>query len=56
MKIKIIRNYNDANKLIERGHKIIKIDRDNRNRNYLIFIFEETDKLMSDLKDITPIK
>lgn len=56
MKIKIIRNYNDANKLLERGHRILKIDRDNRNRNYLIFIFEETDMLIKDLKDITPVK
>ena len=36
MKYKVIRNYNDANKLLELGHKILKIDRDRNNRDYLI--------------------
>ncbi|EPB8173243.1 hypothetical protein ACRTAL_002421 [Clostridium perfringens] len=51
--MQIIRNYNDANKLLDKGNKLIKIDRDRNNRKYLIFIFEKTDKLMKDLKDIT---
>lgn len=56
MEKKVIRNYNDANKLLELGHKIIKIDRDIRNRDFLIFIFESNEKLIKDLKDITPKK
>ena len=40
MKYKVIRNYNDANKLLALGHKILKIDRDRNNRDYLIFLFE----------------
>lgn len=52
MKIKVIRNYNDANILLSKGNKIIKIDRDKRNRNYLIFLFEESEKLLEDLKDL----
>jgi len=52
--IQVIRNYNDANILLERGHKIIKIDRDRRNREFLIFLFENNEKLQQDLKEITP--
>ena len=52
--IQVIRNYNDANILLERGHKIIKIDRDRRNREFLIFLFENNVKLQQDLKEITP--
>lgn len=51
--IQVIRSYNDANILLERGHNIIKIDRDRRNREYFIFLFENNDKLQQDLKDIT---
>ena len=52
--IQVIRNFSDANILLERGHKIIKIDRDLRNRRFLIFLFENNDKLQQDLKEITP--
>ena len=38
MRYKVIRNYNDANKLLALGHRILKIDRDKNNRNYLINI------------------
>lgn len=55
-KVKVIRNYNDANKLINMGNKILKIDRDKNDRDYFVFIFEYSDKLMCDLKEITPIK
>jgi len=54
--IQVIRNYNDANILLERGHKVIKIDRDRRNREFLIFLFVNSDKLQKDLKEITPNK
>lgn len=51
--IQVIRNYSDANVLLEKGHKIIKIDRDRRNRNFLIFLFVNNKKLQEDLKAIT---
>lgn len=51
--IKVIRNYNDANKLLSKGHKLIKIDRDYNNRKYLIFLFEKDKTLLSDLDEIT---
>lgn len=52
----VIRNYNDANILLHKGHKIIKIDRDIRNRKYLIFYFVNSEQLQSDLLEITPKK
>lgn len=52
MKYKVIRNYNDANKLLALGHKILKIDRDRNNRDYLIFLFENNDKINKDLENI----
>ena len=52
MRYKVIRNYNDANKLLALGHKILKIDRDRNNRDYLIFLFENNDKINKDLKNI----
>ena len=51
--IKVIRNYNDANKLLDKGHKLIKIDRDYNNRKYMIFIFELDNTLLNDLDMIT---
>jgi chemotaxis protein CheY-P-specific phosphatase CheC len=55
-KTKVIRSMTDANKMLDKGHKIIGIDRDIQNRSFLVFIFEKTDKLMEDLKAITPNK
>lgn len=52
MKYKVIRNYNDANKLLVLGHKILKIDRDRNNRDYLIFLFENNDTIDKDLDNI----
>ena len=52
MRYKVIRNYNDANKLLAFGHKILKIDRDRNNRDYLIFLFENNDKINKDLENI----
>ncbi|MGU9539175.1 hypothetical protein ACQX0N_09365 [Clostridium tepidum] len=51
--IQIIRSMTDANTLLEKGHKIIKIDRDKRDRRYLIFLFENSINLQKDLKAIT---
>ena len=53
MKYKVVRNFNDANKLIDKGYKVLKIDRDKRNRDYLVFLFEYSDNLIDDLNKIT---
>ena len=53
VKYKVVRNYNDANILIEMGNKLLKIDRDRNNRDYLIFLFEYNDKVIKDLNKIT---
>ena len=53
VKYKVVRNYNDANTLIEMGNKLLKIDRDRNNRDYLIFLFEYNDKVIKDLNKIT---
>ena len=52
MKYKVIRNYSDANKLLALGHKILKIDRDRNNRDYLVFLFEKDDTIDKDLNNI----
>lgn len=52
-RIQVIRNYNDANLLLNMGHSIKKIDRDRRNRDYLIFLFYNSQKLQEDLEQIT---
>ena len=53
MKYKVVRNFNDANKLIDKGYKVLKIDRDKRNRDYLVFLFEYSNELLADLDKIT---
>ena len=53
VKYKVVRNYNDANTLIEMGNKLLKIDRDRNNRDYLIFLFEYNEKVIKDLNKIT---
>lgn len=49
MKMKVIRSMTDANKLINLGNPLSKIDRNRFDRNYLIFLFEDTKKLNEDL-------
>lgn len=49
MNIKVIRSMTDANKLIEMGNSIIKVDRDRNNRDFLIFLFYDTEKFRKDL-------
>lgn len=39
-----------ANFLINNGSNIIRIDKDNMNKNYLVFIFEKNDLLDDNLK------
>lgn len=53
--IQVIRNMNDANVLLGKGHKIIYISQD-RNKKYLLFHFENSETLQTDLKEITPVK
>lgn len=51
--IQVIKSMNDANKLLDLGHQIKKIDRDRENRDYLIFLFKNNEKLQQDLKEIS---
>lgn len=50
---KVVRNYNDANVLIEKGYKLLKIDRNKNDRRYLIFIFEYSEELIQELRDLS---
>ena len=52
MKYKVVRNYNDANKLLQKGYTIKKIDRDRNNRDFLIFLFEDNEKITKDLENL----
>ena len=38
-KVQVVKGFNDANVLLEKGYRILKIDRDRNNGEYLIFIF-----------------
>jgi hypothetical protein len=51
--IQVIKSMNDANKLLDLGHQIKKIDRDRKDRDYLIFLFWNSDRLQKDLKTIS---
>lgn len=50
--LKCVRNFNDANKLIELGHKLIRIDRDKRDRSFMVFLFEANEKIVRYLKNL----
>ena len=52
MKTKIVRNYSDANELMHKGYRCLGVDRDNRNRKFIIFFFEESEELIKDLKEL----
>ena len=52
-KLQVIKGMTDANRLLKRGFTIVKIDRDKNDRSKLIFIFENTEKLQNDLKEIS---
>ena len=52
MKMKVIRSMTDANKLIDMGNQLLRIDRNRFDRNYLIFLFEDTKKLNKDLNSL----
>ena len=52
-KLQVIKGMTDANRLLKRGNTIVKIDRDKNDRSKLNFIFENTEKLQNDLKEIS---
>ena len=49
----VVRNYNDANILLEKGYQILKIDRDRDDRLKLIFLFENDKNILKELKNIS---
>ena len=51
--VQVIKSMTDANRLLDRGNHIIKIDRDRNDRSKLIFIFLNSVKLQNDLKEIS---
>lgn len=54
--LQVVRNYNHANVMLKQGHTIVKIDRDIRDRRFLIFFFKNSEELQKDLNAITPKK
>ena len=54
-KVQVVKSFNDANVLLEKGYKMLKRERDRNNRDYLIFIFEYSDKLRKDLKELEKV-
>lgn len=51
--VQVIKTMTDANKLLDLGHQMKKVDRDRENRDYLIFLFWNSEKLQQDLKIIS---
>lgn len=51
--VQVIKSMNDANKLLDLGYQMKKIDRDRENREYLIFLFKNSEQLQQDLKIIS---
>lgn len=49
-KVKVVKSFNDANVLLNKGYNIVKIDRDKFNKKFLVFIFEYSDNLIEDLR------
>lgn len=49
----MVKNYNDANTLILKGYKILKIDRDINDRKVLIFLFENNINILKELKNLS---
>lgn len=53
--VQVIRNMNDANVLLAKGHQIIFISQD-RNTKFLLFHFSNSGQLQNDLQEITNIR
>lgn len=56
MVYKVVKNYNDANTLLELGFNLIKIDRNRNDRTKLVFMFEEDSRIDEILKTISLVK
>jgi hypothetical protein len=54
--IQVIRNMNDANVLLGKGHKILFVSQDKNNNKYLLFHFQNSEQLQMDLEEITNIR
>lgn len=53
MNTKLIFNSFLAKQLIKRGHKIIDLRKDYKKENTVIYVFEETEDFIKDLKELT---
>lgn len=53
MKIKLIFNGYLAKQLLQSGNPIVDLQKDYKRNNAVIFVFEETDKFIEDLKRLT---
>ena len=52
MRYQVIKSMTDANILLDLGNPIKKIDRDRNNKKFLIFLFDNTNKLKKDLAEL----
>ena len=52
MRYQVIKSMTDANILLDLGNPIKKIDRDRNNKKFLIFLFDNTNKLKQDLAEL----
>lgn len=52
-RVQVIKSMTDANRLMDRGNKMVKVDNDKYCEGKLIFIFENTEKLQQDLAEIS---
>lgn len=53
MKTKIIFNGYLAKQLLQCGNPIIDLQKDHKRNNAVVFVFEETEKFIEDLKRLT---
>lgn len=53
MKTKLIFNSFLAKQLLACGHNIVDLQKDHKRKNGVIFVFEETEKFIEDLKMLT---
>lgn len=53
MKTKLIFNSFLAKQLLSCGHKIVDLQKDYKRKNGVVFVFEETEEFIKDLKKLT---
>ena len=53
MRTKLIFNSFLAKQLLSCGHQIIDLQKDHKRKNGVVFVFEETEKFIEDLKRLT---